>query len=81
MGTFSGSRRSAGRPEFAGEPAHGIRFEGVRRNNRYLDLVAFRTFEQPVFEADWPRGNAFKQHPRLAARTARALNNGQELLA
>jgi hypothetical protein len=76
------SRKSASvrRPQFACEPAHCIRFEGIRCNDPYLNLVAFGTFEQPVFEADWPRRNAFKHHPRVAARTAGALDIGQELI-
>ena len=43
-------------------------------------MIASGAFEQPVFEADGARSNAFQQHPRLAAGTARALNGGQELL-
>jgi hypothetical protein len=33
-----------------------------------------------VLETDRPGRNAFQHHPRLTARTARALNGGQELL-
>jgi hypothetical protein len=43
-------------------------------------VIAFGAFEQPVFETDRTRRNAFQHHPRLAAGTARALISGQELL-
>jgi hypothetical protein len=59
-------------------PANRIRFKGIRCNNAYFDLVAFGTFEQPVFETDRTCRNAFKHHPRLATRAASALNIGQE---
>jgi hypothetical protein len=72
------SRFLVRRPEFAGEPAGHLRVEGIRCNNPDLNLVAFGAFEQPVFEANWSYRNAFKHHPRLATRTASALNIGQE---
>jgi hypothetical protein len=71
---------SVRRSELAVKPSEGVRFEGVRRNDAYLDMIAFGAFEQPVFEADWPRRNAFQHHPGLTARTAWALNTDEELL-
>jgi hypothetical protein len=73
---FASVRRS----EFTGKPTGRLRFEGIRCNDSYLNLIALRTFEQAMFETNWPRRNAFQHHPRLAAGTARALDSGQELL-
>jgi hypothetical protein len=42
-------------PEFASEPTGLIRFEGIRCNDAYLDVVALGAFEQPLFETNWPR--------------------------
>lgn len=69
---------SGRRREFPGKPAGRPRFERVRRNDADLNVIAFRAFEQPLFETGWPRRNALQHHPRLAARTARALNHSQE---
>jgi hypothetical protein len=41
-------------------------------------VIAFGALEQPVFKTDRPRRSAFQHHPRLATRTAGALNSGQE---
>jgi hypothetical protein len=71
---------SVRRSEFSGKPSDRLRFERVRRNDAYLNVIAFGAFEQAVFEADWPRRNALQHHSRLATGTARALNSGQELL-
>jgi hypothetical protein len=70
----------AWRCEFAGTPTSRLRREWGGRNDVDLDVIAFGAFEQPAFEADWPRRNALQQHPRSAAGTARAFNRGQELL-
>ena len=67
-------------PEFSGKPTGSVRFQGIRCSDAYLDVIALGAFEQPVFEADGARRNAFQHHSRLAAWTARALNGGQELL-
>jgi hypothetical protein len=71
---------SVGCFKFTVNPACRFRFEGIGCNDRYLNLIASGTFEQPVFETDWPRRNAFEHHPRLAARTAGALDIGQEMV-
>jgi hypothetical protein len=71
---------SVRRPEFAVKPSEGVGLERVRRNDADLDVIAFRAFEQPVFEADRPRRNAFEHHSRSTAWTARALDTDQELL-
>jgi hypothetical protein len=71
---------SVWRSEFSGKPTSRVRFEGIRCNDAYLDVIALGAFEQPVFEADGARRNLFQHHPRLATGTARALNGGQELL-
>jgi hypothetical protein len=42
------------RSEFSGKPTGRLRFEGVRCNDAYLNVIALGTFEQPVFEANWP---------------------------
>jgi hypothetical protein len=68
------------RCKFSGKPANGVRFEGIRCDDAYLDVIAFRALEQSVFETDWARRNAFQHHPSATARTAKALNCGQELL-
>jgi hypothetical protein len=33
----------------------GFRFERVRSDDAYLDVIAFGALEQPVFETDWSR--------------------------
>ena len=66
--------------QFTGKPAGCVRFEGIGCGDVQLDVIAFGAFEQPVFETDRTRRNAFQHHPRLAAGTARALISGQELL-
>jgi hypothetical protein len=68
------------RPKFSVNPTRRFRFEGIRRNDRCLDLIALGAFEQSVFETNRPWRNALQHHPRLATRTAGALNGGQELL-
>jgi len=70
-----------GRSEFASEPTGCIRFERVRRNDAYLDMIAVGTFEQPVFEAYWSGRNTFQHHPRLAAAASKAFNSGQGLVS
>jgi hypothetical protein len=70
---------SVRRPEFAIKPTGRLRFEGIRCNDAYLNVIAFRAFEQPVFETNWTRCNALQHHPRLAVRTAMALDSVQEL--
>jgi hypothetical protein len=67
-------------PEFSVQPTSRVRFEGIRCSDADLDVIALGAFEQPVFETDRARRNAFQHHPRLAPGTARALNGGQELL-
>jgi hypothetical protein len=72
---------SVRRSEFSGEPTSRARFEGIRCSDVYLDVIALGAFEQPVFETNRARRNAFQHHPLLATGTARALNGGgQELL-
>jgi hypothetical protein len=71
---------SVRRSELSGKPSGRVRFEGVRRNDADLNVIAFGAFEQPVFEAGWPRRNALQHHPRLAMGTAKAHNSAQELL-
>jgi hypothetical protein len=66
-------------PEFAIKPTGRLRLKGITCNDAYLDVIAFGAFEQPVFETNWTRCNALQHHPRLAVRTAMALNRGQEL--
>ena len=68
------------RRQFAGKPTGCLGFEGIRCNDVYLDLIALGAFEQSVFETNRPWRNALQHHPRLATRTAGALNGGQELL-
>jgi hypothetical protein len=43
-------------------------------------VIAFRAFKQPLFKTDWTRRNALQHHSRLATRTTRTLDCGQELL-
>jgi hypothetical protein len=71
---------SVGCFKFTVNPACRFRFEGIGCNDRYLNLIASGTFEQPVFETDWPRRTALQHHPGLAAGAARPLDSGQELL-
>jgi len=71
---------SVRRSEFSGKPTGRVRFEGIRCGDAYLNVIAFGAFEQPVFEADGARRNAFQHHPRFAAGTARTFNGGQKLL-
>ena len=66
--------------QFTGKPAGCVRFEGIGCGDVQLDVIAFGAFEQPVFETDGTRRNAFQHHSRLAAGTARALDSAQELL-
>jgi hypothetical protein len=66
--------------EFSGKPTGRVGFERIGCSDAYLDVIAFGAFEQPVFETDGARRNAFQHHPRSAAGTARALNGGQEWL-
>jgi hypothetical protein len=73
-------RPSVRRSEFTGKPTDRVWFEGIRCSDAYLNVIAFGAFEQPVFETDRARRNAFQHHPHLAAGAARALNCGQELL-
>jgi hypothetical protein len=46
---------SVRRSEFTCEPTGCFRFEGIRCNDAYLNVIAPGAFEQPVFEAYWPR--------------------------
>jgi hypothetical protein len=46
---------SGWRSEFASKPTGCLRCEWVGRNDVDLNVIAFGAFEQPVFEADWPR--------------------------
>ena len=66
--------------EFSGKPSDRLRFERVRRNDDYLNVIAFGAFEQTVFEADRSRRSALQHHPRLATGTARTPNSGRGLL-
>ena len=43
------------RSEFSGKPTSSLRFEGIRCNDVYLNVIAPRALEQPLFEANWPR--------------------------
>jgi hypothetical protein len=45
---------SVRRSKFTVNPTRRFRFEGIRCNDRYLNLIALGAFEQPVFETDWP---------------------------
>jgi hypothetical protein len=49
---------SVRRPEFTIKPTGRLRFMGIRCNDAYLNVIAFRAFEQPVFETNWTRCNA-----------------------
>jgi len=71
---------SCWRSEFAGKPSGGPRVEGVRCNDVYFDVIALWAFKQPLFKSYRARRNALQHHPRLAARTVRALNGIQESL-
>jgi hypothetical protein len=71
---------SVRRLKFTIKPSGRLRFKGIRCNDAYLNVIAFRAFEQPVFETNWTRCNALQHHPRLAVGTAMAFNSGQELL-
>jgi hypothetical protein len=52
----SSMRAASGwRSEFASKPTGCLRCEWVGRNDVDLNVIAFGAFEQPVFEADWPR--------------------------
>jgi hypothetical protein len=42
------------RSELSGKPTGRRRCQGVTRNNVDLDVIAFRAFEQSVFETDRP---------------------------
>jgi hypothetical protein len=71
---------SVRRSELTSEPAGRFRFQRVRRNDAYFNVIAFGAFEQPLFETNGSRGDALQHHSRVATRTAKALNGGQELL-
>ena len=43
------------RCEFSGKPTCRPGFEGIRCNDGYLNVIAPGAFEQPAFEATWPR--------------------------
>jgi hypothetical protein len=58
---------SGRRRKLPGKPTGCLGFERVRRNDADLNVIAFRAFEQPLFETGWSRRNAFQHHPRLAA--------------
>ena len=62
------------------QPTDRLRIEGIGSDHPYFNVIALGAFEQPMFEANWPWRNAFQHHPRLATKTPRALNSGQELL-
>jgi hypothetical protein len=46
---------SVRRCEFSGKPTGRLRFEGIRCNDTYLNVIALGAFEQPLFETNWPR--------------------------
>jgi hypothetical protein len=46
---------SVRRCKFSGKPTGCFRFERIRCNDAYLDVIELRAFEQPVFETEWPR--------------------------
>jgi hypothetical protein len=45
---------SVGRSKFTGKPTGRVRFEGIRCNDVYLNVIAFRAFEQSLLETNWP---------------------------
>ena len=52
----SSMRQPSGRRrEFPGKPTGRLRFERIRCNDAYLNVIALGAFEQPVFEANGPR--------------------------
>jgi hypothetical protein len=63
-----------------GKPTGRLWIEGIRPNDADLDVIALRTFKQPMFETDRPRCDTLQHHPRLAMGTTRALNRGQEFI-
>jgi hypothetical protein len=46
---------SARRSEFSVNPSGSLRFERIRCNDAYLNVITLGAFEQPVFEANWTR--------------------------
>jgi hypothetical protein len=46
---------SVRRSELTSEPTGRFRFQRVRCNDAYLDVIAFRAFEQPLFETNRSR--------------------------
>jgi hypothetical protein len=66
--------------KFSGKPAGCFGIDGIGFNDVYLNLIALRTLEQPVFETNWPRRNTLQHHPRLATLATGPLNGGQDLL-
>jgi hypothetical protein len=46
---------SVRRSEFASEPTGRFRFQGIRRNDAYLNVIALGAFEQPLFETNRSR--------------------------
>jgi hypothetical protein len=46
---------SVRRSEFSVKPSGSLRFERVRCNDSYLNVIAFGAFEQPLFETNRTR--------------------------
>jgi hypothetical protein len=68
-----GPAGSARRSQFAGEPAHRVRFQGIHRHRDLFGPAAGRAFERSHFEAALAGSYPHEHHPVFARRTHRPL--------
>src|ERR1700738_2869317 len=66
----------ARRSELAGEPADGVRFQGVDREPNLVGAMARAALEDTLLEPASARQNASQSHPVFAGGAHRPLNNG-----
>jgi hypothetical protein len=68
-------RLLAWRPQFAGEPAHGISFQRVDGNGNFFNPMAGAALESPLLKAAFAGRNSSQSHPVFAGETHWPFNN------